>query len=240
MATIPASETSPLQRERAFFFYMALALLATALAGFGFFFAIGASTIHSPWWVHLHGLSMMTWLGLFVAQNWLVWRGNLAAHRTLGPLAAAWSLWIVGLGFVITAADVRTGRVPPFFTPNYFLVMDWLNMVAFAALVVAALRLRNRSDWHKRLMLGAMIQHMTVAWGRLTLPFIFDQRGIWLVMLILLFGYFGVAMLYDKRTRGSVHPAYFWGAGALVGWVGLSFAIAGLAPIVALTRSLGG
>jgi hypothetical protein len=240
VATIPAPETSPLQRERAFFFYMALSVLATVLAGFGFFAAIGASTVHSPWWVHLHALSMMTWVALYVTQNWLVWRGNVAAHRKLGALAAAWSVWIVGLGFVITAADVRAGRVPPFFTPNYFLMMDWLNMVAFAGLVIAALRLRNRADWHKRLMLGATIQLITVAWGRLTLPFIFDQRGLWLVMLILLFGYFGTAMLYDKRTRGSVHPAYLWGAGALVAWVSASFALAGLPPVLALTASLAG
>lgn len=239
MATVATPEISALQKERAFFFYVSLAVLATVLVGFGFFFSIGASTIHSPWWVHLHGLSMMTWVGLYVTQNWLVYRGNLTAHRTLGPLAAAWSVWIFGLGVIVTAADVRTGRVPPFFTPNYFLVMDWLNMVTFAGLVFAALRLRNRSDWHKRLMLGAMIQLITVAWGRLTLPFIFDQRGIWLVMLILLFGYFGAAMLYDKRTRGSVHPAYLWGAGALVAWVSLSFAIAGLPPVVALAKSLG-
>lgn len=240
MATVAALEISALQKERAFFFYMALAVVATVFAGFGFFFAIGASTIHSPWWVHLHALSMMTWVALFVTQNFLVYRGNVKAHRTLGPLAAVWGGWIVVLGFVVTAMDVRTHRVPPFFQPNYFLMMDWLNMVAFGTLVFAAVRLRNRSDWHKRLMLSAMLNLISVAWGRLTLPFIFDERGIWLVMAILLVGYFGVAMLYDKRTRGSVHPAYYWGAGALVGWTSLSFAIAWLPPIMALTKSLGG
>lgn len=239
MATIASNEISALQRERAFFFYMALAVLVTVLAGFGFFFAIGASTIHSPWWVHLHGMSMMTWVGLYVTQNWLVYRGNVALHRTLGPIAAAWSAWIVVLGFVVTAADVRTGRVPPFFQPNYFLMMDWLNMVAFGGLVFAAMRLRKRSDWHKRLMLGATIQLITVAWGRLTIPFTFDERTLWLIMVILL-GYFGVAMMFDKRTRGAVHPAYFWGAGALVAWVSASFALAWTPPALALTRSLGG
>lgn len=239
MATVAAPEISAVQKERAFFFYMALAVVVTVFAGFGFFFAIGASSIYSPWWVHLHALSMMTWVALFVTQNYLVYRGNVTAHRTLGPLAAGWAAWIVCLGFVVTAMDVRTHRVPPFFTPNYFLMMDWLNMVAFGSLVFAAVRLRNRSDWHKRLMLGAMLQLITVAWGRLTLPFIFDQRGIWLVMLILL-GYFGVAMAWDKRHRGSVHPAYVWGAGTLIVWVTLGFAIASLPPVLALTKSLGG
>ena len=239
MATIAAPEPSALQRERAFFFYMALAVVVTVLAGFGFFFAIGASSIHSPWWVHLHAVSMMTWVALFLTQSWLVYRGNVTAHRTLGPIAAGWSAWIVVLGFVVTAMDVRTHRVPPFFQPNYFL-MDWLNMVAFGGLVLAAVRLRNRApDWHKRLMLGAMLNLISVAWGRLTLPFIFDQRGIWLVMLVLL-AYFGVGMVWDKRNRGSVHPAYYWGSGSLVVWIALSFATANWPPILALTKSLGG
>jgi hypothetical protein len=239
VATPEISVASALQKERAFFFYMALAVVVTVLAGFGFFAAIGASSIHSPWWVHLHALSMMTWVGLFVIQNYLVYRGNLTAHRTLGPIAAGWAAWIFCLGFVVTAMDVHTHRVPPFFTPNYFLMMDWLNMVAFGGLVFAAVRLRSRSDWHKRLMLGAMLNFISVAWGRLTLPFIFDQRGIWLETLILL-AYFGVGMAWDKRNRGSVHPAYFWGAGGLVTWVALSFATANLPPVLALTKSFGG
>jgi hypothetical protein len=243
MATIAAPQApdaSAVQKERAFFFYMALAILVTVLTGFGFFAYIGASSIHSPWWVHLHAVSMGSWVLLYVTQNYLVWRGNLAAHRTLGPIAAGWSVWIFALGFAITAMDVKTGRVPPFFEPNYFLVMDWFNMVAFAALAWTGISLRNRAnDWHKRLMLGAMIQLITVAWGRLILPLLFDQRGVWLVMLVLL-GYFGVAMLYDKRNRGAVHPAYYWGAGALVVWVSLSFATANLPPVLALTAALSG
>ncbi|HTK71346.1 MAG TPA: hypothetical protein VL331_02455 [Croceibacterium sp.] len=240
MATVAVPQVSALQKERAFFFYMALAVLVTVLAGFGFFFAIGASSIHSPWWVHLHALSMGSWVLLFVTQTWFVYRGNVTAHRTLGPLAVAWSGWIFCLGFVVTALDVNTHRVPPFFQPNYFLMMDWLNMIAFGGLVIAAVRMRNRSsDWHKRLMLGAMLQLIAVAWGRLILPFLFDQRGIWLVMLALL-AYFGVAMAWDKRNRGAVHPAYYWGAGTLVVWVSLSFALADLPPVLALTKSIAG
>jgi hypothetical protein len=239
MATLAAPEPSALQQERAFFFYTALAILVTVLAGFGFFFAIGASSFGAPWWVHLHAVSMAAWVLLFVAQNALVYRGQVAVHRKLGVFGVVWSAWIVALGFVFTAADVQAHRVPPFFTPNFFLVMDWLNIVAFAALVWAGVRLRERSDWHKRLMLGAMINLSAPAWGRLILPIVMDQRGVWLIGLALLC-YFGVAMLYDRRTRGSVHPAYWWGAGALVAWHALSFALSPLAPVVALTAKLAG
>ena len=240
MATIPSSAPSALQRERAFFFYMALAVVGTVFAGFGFHFATGGSSFYSPWWVHLHAVSMMTFVALFFTQTWLVYHGNVPAHRTLGPIAAGWSLWIFLLGFVVTAMDVRTHRVAPFFRPNFFLLMDWLNMVAFGGLVLAAVRLRNRSDWHKRLILGAMLNLLSVALGRLILPPLRDERGVWLVMIILLGGYFGTAMLFDKRTRGSVHPAYYWGAGGLVAWLSLSFALAWTPPVMALTKSIGG
>jgi cytochrome b subunit of formate dehydrogenase len=62
-----------------------------------------------------------------------------------------------------------------------------------------------------------------------------------LVTVLAGFGlFFGVAMIWDKRHRGAVHPAYYWGAGALVAWVTLSFAIASLPPVLALTKSLAG
>ena len=236
METFAAPEISPLQRERTFYFGMALAILLTVMAGFGFFFAIGASSFASPWWVHVHAVSMMTWVGLYVVQNFLVWRGNLAAHRQLGVFGAAWSVWIVALGFIVTTWVIEAGRLPPFFTPNFFLMMDWLNIVAFAGLAWTALRFRTQSDWHKRLMFGAMVNLIAVAIGRLVLPVLFDQRGVWLVMVIQL-AYIGVAMMFDKRTHGAVHRAHYWSAGVLVSWVVLTFATANLAPVVSLAAS---
>lgn len=239
MATVAAPEISALQKERAFFFYMALAVLLTVLAGFGFFFGIGASSFDAPWWVHLHAVSMGTWILLFVAQSTLVFRGQVITHRRLGVFAAVWSVWITLLGFWVTGMDVATGRVPPFFTANYFLVMDGFNMVAFAGLTWAAIRLRERPDWHKRLMLGGTIQLIAVAWGRLILPIVLDQRGVWLIMVALL-AYFGAIAIHDRRSLGKIHPATLWGAGALVAWVALSFATADLPPVLALEKSLAG
>lgn len=237
MATAVSPMPSELQQERSFFFFMSLAVMATAIAGFGFFFAIGASSFDSPWWVHLHAVSMVAWVGLYVTQNYLVWRGNVSAHRGLGPLAASWATWIFLLGFTVTAMDVVSGRVPPLFQPNYFLVMDWLNMAAFAILAWNAVRLRAQSAWHKRLMLGAMINLLSVAWGRLILPFWGNQNGMWLIMVILL-GYVAVGMAWDKRHLGKVHPAYVWAAASIALWIPLSFAIHALEPVIALTQWL--
>ncbi len=88
MATIAAPVTSPLQRERTFYFVMSLFFLAAAVGGFGFFFVIGASTFASPWWVHVHAVTMTAFLSLYVVQTWLVHRGDPATHRRLGALGA--------------------------------------------------------------------------------------------------------------------------------------------------------
>jgi len=51
--------------------------------------------------------------------------------------------------------------------------------------------------------------------------------------------FFAVAMGYDIRTRGRVHPAYGWGLGALAAMTVLPNLVMGLPPVVALVHSLG-
>ena len=236
MATIAAPEVSPLQRERAFYFYLSLVFLAAAVAGFGFFFAIGASTFASPWWVHVHAVTMSGFLALYVVQSWLVHRGELARHRRLGAGGAVLALWLVVYGVWVITMTLGAGRFPPFFTPNFFLLMDWLNLAVFAGLAGAAIRLRNRADWHKRLMFGAMLSLMSVAWGRLIIPQFFDQRAILLVTAILL-AHLGAAMLFDRRVHGRAHPAHYWTGAALIAWMVALFAFSESPQWVALAET---
>ena len=223
MASIALSAPADVERERRFYLVMALLFGVEAVAGFGFFWFIGAYSFGAPWWVHVHALTMTAFLALYVAQNWLVARGSLAAHRKLGVLGALMSLWLVAYGSWAITMTLAAGRQPPFFTPAFFLLMDWLNMIVFSGLAGAGLLLRRQSGWHKRLMFGAMLSLMAVAWGRLVLPPIFDQRGTLLILVVLL-AHLGAAMLLDRRVHGRVHPAHWWTGGALVAWLALTFA----------------
>jgi hypothetical protein len=236
MATPASPEISWLQRERTFYFRMSLVFFAAAVAGFSFFFAIGASSFASPWWVHVHALTMCGWLAFYILQNWLVDRGDLATHRRLGVFGAVASVWVVGFSCWAITQTIALGRLAPFFTPNFFLAMDWVNMAVFAAMAWTAVYLRRRPDWHKRLMFGAMLSLMSVAWGRLILPQIFDQRGIVLILVVLL-GHVGAAMLFDRRAYGRIHPAHWWTVGALVGWTVLTFLLADFRLVVELASS---
>ena len=239
MATLAQSQTSPLQRERTFYFYMSLIFLAAAVAGFGFFIAIGASSFGSPWWVHVHAVTMTAFLSLYVAQNWLVHRGELGAHRRLGVVGAILGAWLIAYSSWAITQTVAATRFPPFFTANWFLMMDWVNLAVFAGLAGSGIALRRRPDWHKRLMFGGMLSLMSVAWGRLILPQFFDQRAIAVVLVVLL-AHLGAAMLFDRRVHGRVHPAHFITGAALLGWIGVLFAFSGIPSWVAFAQSFAG
>ncbi|MBR0552129.1 hypothetical protein [Stakelama marina] len=202
-------------RERGFFLAMAIAIAATIASVFLLQFAMGRSSLDSPWWVHVHALSFMAYLALFVTQTLLVYRGSTALHRRLGAVGAAWLGWMVVIGVFTTARAVTMGRVPFFFEPNVFLAMDWTLVAGAAGLAWAGIALRRRTDWHRRLMLCSMIFFMAPAWGRLLPLPLLGSWALWAAFAPL-FLYLAVAVLYDWRARGMVHPAYLWGGAVMV------------------------
>lgn len=226
-------------RDRGFFLVMALVISATVVGGFTLQLAAGRSSFASPWWVHIHGVTFMGWLGIYVAQNLLVYRNSIALHRRLGWIAACYVAWMVLVGVSVNTLAAINHRIPPFFEANVFLVMDWLTVFVFAGLTWAGVRMRRRTDWHRRLMLCAAIQIMTPGVGRLLpLPLLgtWIIWSIWLIMLV----YIGVAVTYDLVTRGRIHPAYYWGFGAITASAALMRPLAFTPPMLALTAALTG
>jgi FtsH-binding integral membrane protein len=207
---VPSAE----QREKLFFLSMAVAIAVTVVVAFGLFYAAGISSFDSPWWVHVHAVTFVGWIVLYVLQNTLVFRNDIAVHRKLGRIGAGYAAWMVLVGLVLTPLTLAVGRSPPFFTPPYFLALDWVNVALFGALVYAGIRNRHRTDWHRRLMLCATICVIAPALGRLIVLSGAAMTAPVNAAFLLL--YVVTAMLFDWRNRGRVHPAYAWGAGALV------------------------
>lgn len=225
------------QRERAFFFFSAMVIAATVLAGFGGFAALGFSSFGSPWWVHVHAVSFMAWIVMFLTQTYLAFRGNTALHRRLGIIGAGLALWMVLVGVLLTPTTIGHGRMPPFFSPGFFLALDWVNIACFGALAFAALHLRKRTDWHRRLMLCATICVIAPAWGRLLV--LADAMTIWSNVGMLLV-YVALAMVADWFIRGRVHPAYLWGFAAIFAMAPVITALANFAPFDALAQRVTG
>ena len=203
MATLAPSETS----ERSFWQKITLGLAIFIVFGFAQFAARGFVNYGAvPIYVHLHGMAMVAWLALMVTQPTLVQQGNAALHRKLGWAGVALALAIIVLGSFVGIKSLQNGTQPPFFTQPYFLALTQTAVIAFAGLVGFAIVKRRETEWHRRLLVGAMVALMEPALGRtLPMPLIMPW-GEWLALVIQL-GVMALVMRHDSRTIGRVHPA---------------------------------
>lgn len=160
MATLAHSPIAPAMGDERFFLRGAIIMAILIVAGFSFQLAMGRSTFASPIRVHAHAILFMGWVAIYLTQNILVSSGRIDLHRKLGWIAAVWLVPMVISGFVVTVAIVRNGLVPFFFQPLQFLIFDPVTVLAFAGLTVAAIMLRRRTEWHRRLH---FLRHVAVA-----------------------------------------------------------------------------
>lgn len=200
--------------DHRFFVIAAYVMAGIIIAGFGMQWLMGRSSFRSPPMLHVHALVFMGWTILYVVQNHLVGRGSVALHRRLGWIGAGWAVAVVILGLYMTAMMVRQGRTPFFFQPGYFLFMNWLTVLGFGALTAAAIRLRRRTDWHRRLMLCGMAILTGPAFGRLLpMPLLIPFAAWGVFVCVMLFPIAG--MVADIRRHGTIHRAWWWGAGTI-------------------------
>ena len=81
-------------------------------------------------------------------QNALAVRGGFGLHRALGVFGAGWVLVMVAVGIHTTVMALALHRVPPFFPPGVFLVLDVTGVLTFAILTLAAVGLRRNAASH--------------------------------------------------------------------------------------------
>ncbi len=190
-----------------------------------------------PWLTHLHGALMVAWLGLAVAQNVLVHRGELGMHRRLGWLAAMLVAGIAVLGVTVGFSAVAGQRVPPFFSNPYFLALTMIEPVAFAAVVAWGVSMRRNTQWHRRAMLGATVIILEPALGRLLPMPLMGGWGEWTVLAVQLL-VLAILAKHDRKALGRVHPATF----SLMGIVtGVHLAVQGLSvlpPFVSFAEAI--
>ncbi len=208
MATAAAPNPAGYSADQPFFVRMAVGLAVFIVFAFAQHALMGrVDPYAAPVWVHLHGVAMLGWLALLVAQNRIAARGDIARHRKLGRIALPLVAAIVVLGSYAGIAALQLGRVPPFFTPPFFLALTQIGVAAFAGLVIAALAWRRDKQAHRRLMLGATIAVLDPALGRLLpMPLVGGENGEWMIMGVQL-ALMGLIAVHDRRTLGRVHPA---------------------------------
>lgn len=189
---------------------MSILIALTVFAGFsrtyflkGYF---GTKTL-TPFF-HLHGAVFSTWIVLFAVQSALVKAGRTDIHRRLGVFGAALAPVMVVIGYMAAVDSARRGFTPPNGPPPLvFFVIPLTDLVVFASLIGAALWLRRRPEYHKRLMLMATLAILTPAIARLPgvaaagPPAFLGITDVFIVS----------CMLYDKFAHGRVHRAFLWG-----------------------------
>lgn len=239
LADTPERESTAIeQRERRFYLGMAVAIAVIVVAGFGGYILAGISSFVAPWWVHVHAVTYMGWIVLYLNQNRLVVQGALGAHRQMGKIMAVWAIAMVLIGTALLFASVAAHRAPPpVFSAAMLFVMDELGVLGFAGLVGAGLAFRRKSDWHRRLMLAATVCIIAPAFGRLTVLTIgFSWTTIILAQLTLI----AIAAAFDWSVRCRIHPAHAWGAGTIAAIGIASPALAQLPVIISFANSVAG
>jgi hypothetical protein len=207
------------ESERRFFLSVAVLFPLVILAGFartyylkGFF----ASPPLPSMLVHLHGLLMTTWIGLFMTQVWLISSRRVKTHRQLGIFGAVLGALIIPVGFFTAVAAARYGSAsfPPSIPPLVFLVVPFFDLLMFTIFFGGAIYYRKRAANHKRLILLTILNFLPPAIGRLPVAFLAAAGPL---------AFFGIPALLaitfvvvDTRRNGKLNKVFLAGAILLI------------------------
>jgi uncharacterized membrane protein YozB (DUF420 family) len=198
-------------------FYWIMSLILAAIVIFGFSHTVPAdfSPPGLPVLLQLHGLIFGCWVLLFIVQPVLIARGSLRRHRQLGRLGGCLVVAMLALGTYAILFALWVDATPFFYPHGLFIVRGFLGLALFGGLTAAAIINRRRADWHKRLMLCASIVVIVPGLERaLPVPIMGPNWPFVVDAVVDLLALVGPAV--DWATRRRIHPAYFWGVGAIV------------------------
>lgn len=210
MATVstPADRVSTLARTARSRFYVGLGAFMCLLVLVGFwpsyFGPALRGQIARPAVIQVHGLIFVGWMALLMTQVVLAARGRIRAHRTVGS-------WGIGYGVVVFIMGLIAGVAAPVIHLSAgewtrdraagFLLITLGDMTLFGSLFAAAFVYRRKPEIHKRLMVGATVALLFAAVGRMAfIPGPLLGAIVWLSPMFL-------AMAYDWKQRGRIHPA---------------------------------
>lgn len=216
MATLAERPPVTTSGDERFFLRAAFVMTITIIAGFSTQYLAGRSTFGAPVRVHIHAFFFMGWVAIYLLQNIFVATDRIHLHRRLGWIAAFWIIPMVFMGCFVTAVMVRNGTVPFFFRPVHFLVFDPVTVLTFAGLTVAAVRMRKKTEWHRRLHFCGMSLLLGPAFGRL-LPMPLLQPWAWEAAFAATMLFPIAGMIADIRRAGRIHPAWHWGVATMIG-----------------------
>ena len=198
------------QFDRRLFLVAAVAFPITILVGFGpTYYARGLVAAPLPsLLVHVHGLMMTLWVGLFIAQVALISAKRSRVHQRLGYGAIGLAVLIIatGLPTALRSAKYGSAATPLGIPPLSFLVVPMFDLVVFALLFGAAVYYRRSPAEHKSLMLLTALNFLPPALGRMQIPALQAIGPLW---------FFGapsvialVCVALERRHHGRLNAVF--------------------------------
>jgi hypothetical protein len=227
------------RRDRRFFTFVALGLIALVFTGFFRTFYFSPLFLPEPLPVLLiaHGTVMTAWYGLFLLQVRLAGRGRLELHRRLGYASLGLAALVVALGLQVSVglARERLARNPQSAEGPFLLgVQIFCILLPFLVLYGTGMLNRRRPEVHKRLMALAMFA--TVGPAVVRLPFLPNHNvpvGIAVSLgLVLAF------LAGDWVTSRKLHRVTALGVGLIIVSTFAGAAFSGTGLWVGLVRRL--
>jgi hypothetical protein len=230
--------------SRYFYAWMAMTCFAIAVIGFmpTYFVPLAQGQFKSEPVVHIHGLILFAWVSLFVTQTWLVAKGGTLAHRSWGMLGVAimGALTIVVLWIVSMRLQQATSPGIPAQLTADVRAFEWVTVSGLLFIVpcfILAIVKLKQAETHKRLMLLLTISMLGAPIARWFLVFLAPPPDPNAPVYLLPNGLpapavppvevavppaligdilWIIAMIYDWRTQGRVHPVYIFGGGIML------------------------
>ena len=160
----------------------------------------------------VHGAVMTVWMTLLIVQSSLIAAHRMSWHRVLGIAGSVLAALLTLLMIAVTYIHARKGMAAGSGDWKFLFNVSMASPLAFAALMLAAVGMRRRGEYHKRLVILAAVELVSAALARL--PVIGTAGAV---------GFFGASdlfvlalLVHDLATSRRVHPATAWGGGLLV------------------------
>jgi len=235
LSSSPSNTTASAEQRGRFFLVMSGVLLTVVLIGFAHTLYLRAlfDVPPIPAYLYFHGTVLTSWFVWLFLQSAFIGAGRTHTHRRLGVAALILGPLIVIGGLTATlnlAAHHVAGHdwnadaavlgigVTGMSIAEFIAPLMWANfasLVAFVALLAAALLLRRRPQAHKRLMLLASLGILGPAVERISEWPVFlsgQVPFVPLVMTVLLLA----IVAYDLYSTRRVHPATIIGGAVCV------------------------
>jgi hypothetical protein len=192
-------------------FYLAASLTVLAVVVYGFGHTVSDSLIKPkiarPPILYIHAAVMSAWVILFVAQVALVRLRRTRWHRRLGIAGLALGAAIPCIGLPTTIV-MRRFDIDHLHDTLPFIAVPFGDLVMFLGFFVPAALLRQRPEWHRRLMFLATCVLINAGLGRFPLPDAWFDAG-WMYFAIDGLALAGAAV--DLVTRSRPHSVYVIG-----------------------------